>query len=82
MRNNIASVYSLPTTGVTADHNLTLADPTGSFAAFDRTTFEYDLHPTAGSAEIGYGTTLLAPAYDLTGAARAAPITAGAYQDP
>jgi len=80
VRNNIASVYSLADSGVTADHNLTATDPTSLFVKFDRTNFQYDLHPAQGSAALGFGTTDLAPAVDISGAARKAPITAGAYQ--
>ena len=80
VRNNIASVYSLASSGVTADHNVTATDPASLFVAFDRTNYRYDLHPAPSSVELGYGTTSLAPDHDITGAKRPTPITAGAYQ--
>ena len=80
VRNNIASIYSLASTGVTADHNVLTTNPQTIFAQFNRTTFQYDLHPASGSVQLGYGSTQLAPAYDITGAQRVPPITAGAYQ--
>lgn len=80
VRNNISSVYSLVNTGVTADHNVLTTNPTANFTQFNRATFQYDLHPASGSVQLGYGSTQLAPAYDVAGAPRAPPITAGAYQ--
>jgi len=80
VRNNISSVYSLADAGVTADHNVTATFPQSMFVKFDRTLFQYDLHPVPGSVELGFGSSLLAPGYDITGASRTSPITAGAYQ--
>lgn len=80
VRNNISGLYSLAGTGVTADHNVLTTNPQTNFVQFNRTTFQYDLHPAPGSVQLGYGSTQLAPAYDITGAQRVPPITAGAYQ--
>lgn len=81
VRNNISNVYNLVASGVVADHNVTAAqDPQGLFVEFDRAAFKYDLHPAAGSVELGYGSAVLAPGHDITGASRRPPITAGAYQ--
>ena len=80
VRNNISGLYSLAGTGVTADHNVLTTNPQTNFVQFNRATFQYDLHPAPGSVELGYGSTDLAPAYDITGAQRVPPITAGAYQ--
>jgi parallel beta-helix repeat protein len=80
VRNNISSLYSLVGTGVTADHNVLTTNPQTNFVQFNRTTFQYDLHPAPGSAQLGYGSTQLAPAYDITGAQRVPTVTAGAYQ--
>ena len=80
VRNNISSLNSLVGTGVTADHNVLTTNPQTSFVQFNRTTFQYNLRPAPGSVQLGYGSTQLAPAYDITGAQRVAPITAGAYQ--
>jgi len=80
VRNNIASVYSLASSGVTADHNLTATDPASLFVTFDRSGYRYDLHPAPGSPELGFGSPSLAPDHDITGARRTPPITAGAYQ--
>jgi parallel beta-helix repeat protein len=80
VRNNIASVYNLVSSGVTADHNLTATDPQSLFVKFDRAGVGYDFHPAVGSEELGFGSSLMAPTYDITGAPRTPPITAGAYQ--
>jgi parallel beta-helix repeat protein len=80
VRNNISSILSLVGTGVTADHNVLTTNPQTNFVQFNRATFQYDLHPAPGSVELGYGSSQLAPAYDITGAQRVPPITAGAYQ--
>jgi hypothetical protein len=80
VRNNISSMYTLVATGVTSDHNVLTATPETIFVQFNRATFQYNLRPAPGSVQLGYGSTQLAPAYDITGAARVAPITAGAYQ--
>jgi parallel beta-helix repeat protein len=80
VRNNISGIYSLVGTGVASDHNVLMTNPQTSFVQFNRTTFQYDLHPASGSVQLGYGSTQLAPAYDITGAQRVPPITAGAYQ--
>jgi parallel beta-helix repeat protein len=80
VRNNISSMYTLVGTGVTSDHNVLTTTPETIFVQFNRTTFQYDLRPAPGSVQLGYGSTQLAPTYDITGAQRVAPITAGAYQ--
>ena len=80
VRNNISSSYVYANTGVTSDHNVLTTNPQANFVQFNRATFQYDLHPASGSVQLGYGSTQLAPAYDITGAQRVPPITAGAYQ--
>jgi parallel beta-helix repeat protein len=80
VRNNISSMYSLVGTGVTSDHNVLTTNPQANFVQFNRATFQYDLRPAPGCVQLGYGSTQLAPAYDITGAQRVPPITAGAYQ--
>jgi parallel beta-helix repeat protein len=80
VRNNISSVYSLVSSGVTADHNVTATNPVGLFVTFDRPNFQYNLRPAPGSVALGFGSSQLAPAHDITGAPRTPPITAGAYQ--
>jgi hypothetical protein len=75
-----ALIGGLVNSGVTSDHNVTATDPIGLFVTFDRTNFHYNLRPAPGSVELGFGSSQLAPARDITGAPRSAPITAGAYQ--
>jgi parallel beta-helix repeat protein len=79
VRNNLADTYHYPSTGYTQDHNVAVSNPVTAVVKFDRTNFAFDLHLKAASPAIGAGTTIGAPATDITGATRASPVDAGAY---
>jgi hypothetical protein len=79
VRNNLASSFDLAK-GVVGDHNLSVSKPSALFVKFDPSQFAYDLHLLSGSAAIGAGTALGAPATDITGFVRTSPIDAGAYE--
>ena len=67
--------------GEYADHNI--IDRFGAssmFVSFDPAKFLYDLRLKPGAPAIGAGNPAEAPAVDITGAPRASPIDAGAYQ--
>jgi len=67
--------------GEYADHNI--IDRRGAssmFVSFDPAKFLYDLRLKPGAPAIGAGNPAEAPAVDITGAPRASPIDAGAYQ--
>jgi len=67
--------------GEYADHNI--IDRFGAssmFVSFDSAKFLYDLRLKPGAPAIGAGNPAEAPAVDITGAPRASPIDAGAYQ--
>jgi parallel beta-helix repeat protein len=79
VRNNLAGTYRYPATGYTQDHNVAVSDPLAAVLNFDLRNYAFDLHLRPGSPAIGAGTTTEAPATDIAGAARSAPIDAGAY---
>lgn len=79
VRNNLAGTFHFPSTGYTQDHNVVVRVPASAVVRFDRTNHIFDLGLKAGSRAIGAGTTIGAPATDITGVARLPPIDAGAY---
>jgi hypothetical protein len=67
---------------VVIDHNLVLkiaGDFEDNFVTFDPARFAYDLHPTKRSDATGEGSAEGAPAVDIDGVNRRAPIDIGAY---
>jgi hypothetical protein len=67
--------------GEYADHNIIdRFGASGMFVSFDPAKFLYDLRLKPGAPAIGAGNPAEAPAVDITGAPRASPIDAGAYQ--
>lgn len=67
---------------VVIDHNLVLktaADFEDNFVKFDPARFNYDLHPSKRSDATGEGSAEGAPAADIDGVNRRAPVDIGAY---
>ena len=85
VRNNIANMFNLATTGVTDDHNLSLrsynvwshsatdsvaSDPSSIFVSYNPASGVYDLRLKSGSAAINAGSPAAAPNHDVLGKTR------------
>jgi len=87
MRNNVVSFQGtdkrdMAYPNVVIDHNLVLktaGDFADNFVKFDPARFIYDLHPTKRSDATGEGSAEGAPATDIDGVSRKAPVDIGAY---
>jgi parallel beta-helix repeat protein len=78
LRNNMSNDIQT-TTGVTADHNLAVSNPTTQIVSFDTKNIVFDLHLKTGASAIGAGNSSGAPAYDVNGFVRITPFDIGAY---
>jgi hypothetical protein len=65
--------------GTYGNQNVLAPNLNAGFVVFDTSTWRFDLHLGGSSPAVAAGTTTLAPADDLPGTARTAPIDAGAY---
>jgi hypothetical protein len=87
MRNNVAPFQGtdrrdMAYGNVAIDHNLILKNPgeyEDNFVKFDPEKFAFDLHPTKRSDARGEGSSEGAPATDIEGNPRKAPIDIGAF---
>lgn len=87
IRNNVARTIAvgkpeMAFDGVVVDHNLVLRDAddyADNFEKFDLARFAFDLHPRKRSDATGEGSPENAPATDIEGKPRQAPIDIGAY---
>lgn len=76
VRNNLVQKLTVSPDEGTVDHNVVITDLAATFADFRK----FDFHLRDGSPAVGAGTADGAPAVDLDGVKRVAPVDAGAYE--